>query len=191
MCRAETNSRSFDTGCHEKSINSHEVNGLGAGCSGNGIGGSGSCPYATNAADGGENRGSPPPSGTTSESVATFDGGGDWQLVQTDFLDVPPGGDTSIRCVVQPPPDMLATHVCVEVGLVKSSALTPNERSDQPPEMPTIVVCSVDVEPSRTQQQQQLQMSVPEASDRCPATASGRIGNGSADDDDGSQWSEK
>lgn len=73
----------------------------------------------------------------------------DWQPV--DFVDasqptsiapLPAGSDTSIRCVVQPPPDMLATHVCVEVGLVKQHATTADES-------PTIVVCSVDVEPCR------------------------------------------
>lgn len=73
----------------------------------------------------------------------------DWQTV--DFADasqptlmapLPAGSDTSIRCVVQPPPDMLATHVCVEVGLVKQHATTSDGS-------PTIVVCSVDVEPCR------------------------------------------
>lgn len=96
--------------------------------------------------------------------------------MQTDFVDVPPGGDTSIRCVVQPPPDMLATHVCVEVGLVKSpgaaaAAAAANDDPDKP-EMPTIVVCSVDVEPCRT---------APEPSGKRAAAASGRVGD---DDDD-------
>lgn len=85
---------------------------------------------------------------TTVADVVSSDCGvtDDWQLVQADFVDVPPGSDTSIRCVVQPPPDMLATHVCVEVGLVKSSAVDQDMS-----ELPTIVVCSVDVEPCRQQ----------------------------------------
>lgn len=88
----------------------------------------------------------------TVDTIAYENSGGtvdDWQLMHTDFVDVPTGSDTSIRCVVQPPPDMLATHVCVEVGLVKSSMATtdPNCKSEIPP--PTIVVCSVDVEPCR------------------------------------------
>lgn len=100
--------------------------------------------------------------------VAVTDDNGDWQVVQTttaDFDALPPGGDTSIRCVVQPPPDMLATHVCVEVGLVRSPAAaaetaTLSQQQQQalppPPSPPTIVVCSVDVEPYRkpTLQQQ-------------------------------------
>lgn len=73
----------------------------------------------------------------------------DWKLMHSDFVDVPTASDTSIRCVVQPPPDMLATHVCVEVGLVKSllTASDVKGKSELPP--PTIVVCSVDVEPCR------------------------------------------
>lgn len=95
----------------------------------------------------------------------------DWQLVQTDFVDVPPGGDTSIRCVVQPPPDMLATHVCVEVGLVKSPSAASAE-----PEMPTIVVCNVDVEPYRKPQSA--------SADRFPAAVSdGDTGAGGRDED--------
>ncbi|XP_050429321.1 uncharacterized protein LOC126838713 isoform X2 [Adelges cooleyi] len=86
------------------------------------------------------------------ESGGYGDGEEHWQVVQTDF-EVPAGGDTAIRCVVQPPPDMLATHVCVEVGLVMSSALqqvTAEQNSDPPqPTVPTVVVCSVDVEPCR------------------------------------------
>ncbi|XP_050536407.1 uncharacterized protein LOC126902823 [Daktulosphaira vitifoliae] len=75
-----------------------------------------------------------------------------WQVVQTGF-DVAANVDTAIRCVVQPPPDMMATHVCVEVELVKSSAAVNN---DLQLSVPTVVVCSVDVEPCRVTPSQVL-----------------------------------
>lgn len=171
-------------------MNSHETDcGYGEGnCNGNlcsGGGGSKNCAYRNNGNDGRGGCNTTPLLETTADDVvAAYNGGGpaaaavvggvdDWQLVQTDFADaVPPGSDTSIRCVVQPPPDMLATHVCVEVGLVKSSAAIATDAADKP-EMPTIVVCSVDVEPCRKQQHTK-QPAVPEATDKtvtCSAVA--------------------
>lgn len=140
-------------GCHEKPTDGNETDSLGGeiqtNC-GNACGGGGGnkcCPY---------NRSSSPLLETVvtgATAVPEFDGIGvaaadDWRLVHADFVDVPvAGGDTSIRCVVQPPPDMLATHVCVEVGLVKSGPGGTNPNAANVP--PTIVVCSVDVEPCR------------------------------------------
>lgn len=107
----------------------------------------------------------------------------DWQPM--DFADasqptsmaaLPAGIDTSIRCVVQPPPDMLATHVCVEVGLVKQHATTMNGS-------PTIVVCSVDVEPCR--QSHALFMSgVTDKSSSSTAPELGTDGSGGDSNDD-------
>lgn len=178
------------TGCQEKSMDGHETddsyneancNGKGNHCSGGGGGGK-NCVYRN------DNNSSScsPLLETTADVVTAYNavggggGGGngsgaaadDWQLVQADFVDVPPGSDTSIRCVVQPPPDMLATHVCVEVGLVKSSAAAMATAATDNSDVPTIVLCSVDVEPCRQPQQQP----VPEAKDMCSAV--------SVDDDD-------
>lgn len=179
------------TGCQEKSTDSHETdssyNGVGN-CNGNGNicsggGGSKNCVYrnGNNCSSNSSNSCSPLLE-TTADVVVAYNGVGagagagcggavvdDWQLVQADFVDVPPGSDTAIRCVVQPPPDMLATHVCVEVGLVKSSAATATDAADKS-EIPTIVVCSVDVEPCRQQQQQQQPVpATTTTTDKCSA----------------------
>jgi len=152
------------TGCHEKSTDRHETDHHGD--SGNCK--SDNCSY--------QNSGSPLPEtaavpAAAADTTSAFDG--DWRtaVATTDFADLAPatgGGDTSIRCVVQPPPDMLATRVCVEVGLVKSPAAA----SEQPDETPTIVVCSVDVEPCRK----------PEAAGkRLASTTPERVDGGDAD----------
>uniref|UniRef100_A0A2S2QQX5 Notch 2 N-terminal-like protein n=1 Tax=Sipha flava TaxID=143950 RepID=A0A2S2QQX5_9HEMI len=167
------------TGCQEKSIDGHETDDSydGGNCSnGNGnicSGGDG------NSYRNGDNSNSCSPLlETTADVAAAYNVGGagagggaivdDWQLVQADFVDVPAGSDTSIRCVVQPPPDMLATHVCVEVGLVKSSTAAMATAAADKSEVPTIVVCSVDVEPCRQPQQQP----VTEVADKCSADVS-------------------
>ncbi|XP_027846622.2 uncharacterized protein LOC114126804 [Aphis gossypii] len=125
------------TGCHEKSSDGHDTD---SGCGGYcGSGDKSCCSYRNNSR-------SPLLETTVTDSAVMVD---DWQPVDivdasqpTSIAPLPAGSDTSIRCVVQPPPDMLATHVCVEVGLVKQHATAADES-------PTIVVCSVDVEPCR------------------------------------------
>lgn len=135
------------TGCHEKPTDGHTTDH--GDNSGNGSY-DGSCKVDNSCSY--QNGGSPLPETTVATAAASAADAtsafvGDWRTVAAADLVPAPGsggGDTSIRCVVQPPPDMLATHVCVEVGLVKSAAA-----ASEQPEMPTIVVCSVDVEPCR------------------------------------------
>lgn len=159
-------------------------------------GGDKSCCVPSSCRNGDENSCSPLLSETATAAMAmptvaedhrvhrAADGGAapeEWQVMQTGFVDVlPPSavGDTSIRCVVQPPPDMLATHVCVEVGLVKSVASLASlpTDADGPAELPTIVVCSVDVEPCR---------GGPQRSSEVATTDKAAVSGDVVDDDDG------
>jgi len=160
-------------GCHEKSSDGHDTD---SGCSDYcGSGEKSCCSYRNNSR-------SSLLETTAIDSTDTVlvD---DWQPM--DFADasqptsmaaLPAGINTSIRCVVQPPPDMLATHVCVEVGLVKPHTTTLDGS-------PTIVMCSVDVEPCR--QPHALFMSgVTDKSPLSTAPKTGTDGSGGDSNDD-------
>ncbi|XP_025208811.1 uncharacterized protein LOC112604131 [Melanaphis sacchari] len=158
------------TGCHEKSSDDHDTDsGCGDYC---GNGDKSCCSYQNN------NR-SPLLDTTVADPADVVD---DWQPVE--FLDasqptsmppLPAGSDTSIRCVVQPPPDMLATHVCVEVGLVKQHTTIADDS-------PTIVVCSVDVEPCRQPHMLFMSGMTDKSSSTAPERSDGSAGDSNDDD---------
>lgn len=164
-------------GCHEKSSNGHDTDsGCGDYC---GSGEKSCCSYRNNSRS--------PLLETTAIDSADMVMVDDWQPVdfegtvsqQTSMAPLPAGSDTSIRCVVQPPPDMLATHVCVEVGLVKQHATTADGS-------PTIVVCSVDVEPFRQPHMLFMSGVTDKSSSTAPelGTADGAGGDSNDNDDD-------
>jgi hypothetical protein len=70
---------------------------------------------------------------------------------------------------------MLATHVCVEVGLVKQHATTADDS-------PTIVVCSVDVEPCRQPHMLFMSGTTDKSLSAPPERSEGSVGD--SDDDD-------
>lgn len=161
------------TGCHEKSSDGHDTDsGCGDYC---GSGEKSCCSYRNNSRS--------PLLETTAIDSGDMVLVDDWQPVDfadasqpTSMAPLPAGSDTSIRCVVQPPPDMLATHVCVEVGLVKQHGTTADGS-------PTIVVCSVDVEPCRQPHMLFMSGVTDKSSSTVPEPGTDGSGGDSNDDD--------
>jgi len=165
----------YYAGCHEKSSDGHDTDsGCGDYC---GSGEKSCCSYRNNSRS--------PLLETTDIDSADMVLVDDWQPVDfadtvsqpTSMAPLPAGSDTSIRCVVQPPPDMLATHVCVEVGLVKQHATTADGT-------PTIVVCSVDVEPFRQPHMLFMSGVTDKSSSTAPEHVTADGSGGDSNDDD-------